>query len=191
MRSPFVHVDRSLQRASIVLTTLWVACTASTGVTIAHGVQSGAFLKLSETPQRIILQKVGEYQTLFEAMVAEQEARDAAHEEMILKQRPGTTIEVNSTTTINNGSTNAGTTKKTTRSKVIVATPAPTPTPVPFDSEAWLREAEARNKAWSDQKSAESKAQLEAFQKASEERMKAFDAEAKKGLEEFRAQNGQ
>ncbi len=191
MRSPFVHADRSVQRASIILTTLWLTSTACTGTTLAHGIQSGAFLKLSETPQRIILEKVGEYQTYFEEKVAEQQAREAAHEEMLTKQRSGTTIQVNSTTTINNGSTNGGTTKKTTRSKVLVATPIPTATAVPFDSEAWLRDAEARNKAWSDQKSAESKAQLEAFQKSSQERMKAFDAEAQKGLEEFRAQNGQ
>lgn len=155
MQSPFHNADVSVERASRIITGLFVALFVCVDSTIAVGWQTG------ELQERVLIpgQVLAEYTaSKLERWAETLEDSEPLSENFNVTVTGGSTTSV--TTTVN------GETKSSTTVKTYTKTPGATPTPTvepSYSPPAWFVESSAKSQAEFDAKSAQSKAEFEAY----------------------------
>lgn len=87
MRSPFAHTDKTVDRGSRILTAAALLTVLSFLATLEQGFRSGEIYAYAAKPAEAIVSASNNMVQYFENQAAEQEAREAAHAELLKMQR--------------------------------------------------------------------------------------------------------
>ncbi|MDA1080034.1 MAG: hypothetical protein O2840_05090 [bacterium] len=187
MHSPFNNTDKSVERASRIITGLFVALFVSIDSAVAVGWHTGELRERIFVPGQVLAEYgVEKLERWAEAQVAED---DEDPDFNVIVTGSGTT----SVTT----STNDGTTSKTTTTTKTYTNPAPTEQTVqPYTytyttpSAPKLEEVDYNPPAWFTERSAQSKAEFEAYSAQSKANFEASKAESQAKMDAWKAANG-